>query len=54
MHYRQHHGVIVELNHERLLISSPREAAPPLRVELRGDEHQVPAGGALEIPLPPR
>jgi trehalose/maltose hydrolase-like predicted phosphorylase len=52
MHYRQHHGVVVDLSHERLVITTPREGVPPLRLQVCGDEHEVLAGGALEVPLP--
>ena len=52
MHYRQHHGVVVDLSHERLVISTPREGVPPLRLQVSGDEHEVLAGGAVEVPLP--
>ena len=54
MHYRGHHGVVVDVNHEHVLVSGRVELAPPLPLEICGEEYEVLAGGALDVPLPPR
>jgi trehalose/maltose hydrolase-like predicted phosphorylase len=51
MHYRQHHGVVVDLSHERLLVSAPSETAPLLSLEVCGDDYEVLPGGAVEVAL---
>ncbi|MGZ4592785.1 MAG: glycoside hydrolase family 65 protein [Actinomycetes bacterium] len=53
MHYRQHHGVVVDVNHAHLVIRGHREAVQPLRLQVCGDEYEVRTDGALEVPLPP-
>ena len=54
MHYREHHGIVVDVNHEHVVVSGRREVAPPLPLDVCGKEYDVLAGGALEVPLPPR
>jgi trehalose/maltose hydrolase-like predicted phosphorylase len=54
MHYRQHHGIVVDVNHEHVVVSGRRGAAPPLPLDVCGEIYEVHADGAVEVPLPPR
>ena len=53
MHYRQQHGVIVDVTHERLALSGRREVAPPFRLQVCGTDYEMLSGSVLEVPLPP-
>ena len=54
MHYRQQHGIVVDVNHDRLVVSGQRQVAPPLRLEVSGEPFELRAGGVLDVPLPAR
>ena len=51
LHYREHHGIEVDVTHDRLVIGGRRRIPTPLMLRVRDRDYKVDPGATRMVPL---